>query len=397
MKIFDSSNDQHHADALKHLRNHGYIVLEGLLSAEQFERLSANVDQLLASDREQPFDPGVGPALPEDQEMADYLKRSYKVSEAELARVMKRIRYSRAQNEATSWPVPADQVNHNFMHIPLLVEDEKTQRSYNLPARLDECDLLIEHPVLIKILDEILDPDFILSAMGISSVGPHTNGGYWHVDAPLTMCPEPLPNITLGVQTVWMIDQFTADNGATRVIPGSHKTLKKPPWSFDTVDGEIPLTAPAGCMALWLSHTWHRFGPNHSDRPRRAIIGYYARSWINPSRNSRGVYRAKSCGAIHPARVTCSDGRHSARREVERIREDRMKRKQKTIDMASFVSKLAVAVSWESRSLARIKFQKKAWQVPRTPQRYKVMFLERDSHVTTTQPGEEVMPQLYAD
>lgn len=134
----------------------------------------------------------------------------------------------------------------------------------------------------MRILDQILAPDFILSAMGISSVGPHTNGGYWHVDVPLTMCPEPLPNITLGVQTVWMIDEFTPDNGATRVVLGSHQMLKKPPWAFDAIDGEIPLTAPAGCMALWLSHTWHRFGPNHSDRPHRAIIGYYARSWIKP-------------------------------------------------------------------------------------------------------------------
>lgn len=64
MKIFDASNDQHHADAIKNLLNHGYIVLKGLLSAEQFAGLSANVDQLLASEREQPFDPGDGPALP---------------------------------------------------------------------------------------------------------------------------------------------------------------------------------------------------------------------------------------------------------------------------------------------------------------------------------------------
>lgn len=58
--------------------------------------------------------------------MVDYLKRSHKVSEAELARVMKRIRYSRAQNEATPWPVSTDQVSRNFMHIPLLIDEDKT-------------------------------------------------------------------------------------------------------------------------------------------------------------------------------------------------------------------------------------------------------------------------------
>ena len=173
-------------------------------------------------------------------------------------------------------------MNHNFLHLAHLLDDDKTQRSYNLPAKVPQCGRLIEDPVLLPLLSEMLKEDFILSDISATSIGPHTEGGYWHVDSPLTMLPEPLPDVVLAVQTVWMLDDFTPDNGATRVVPGSHRTLKKPPWGYDPIAGEIALTAPAGSLALWLSHTWHRVGANVTDRPRRAIIGYFSQAWVKP-------------------------------------------------------------------------------------------------------------------
>ena len=279
---YDASKNQHQAAAVEHLQEHGYVIWEGMLSKHELQRITSDVEEILVRERETPFEPGDGPESPDDEAVRAYLADSYQSSEEEIARAMKRIRFTRAQNYATPWPVKADQVNHNFLHIPLLLDGEKTQRSYNLPAKLDGCDRLMDHPVLIGLLEEILDPDFILSSMAATSIGPHTNGGYWHVDAPLSVCPEPLPDIPLAVQSVWMIDEFTAENGATRVVPGSHQSRKKPPWQFDAIDGEIPLTAPAGSVAMWLSHTWHRAGPNLTDKPRRAILGYYSRSWVKP-------------------------------------------------------------------------------------------------------------------
>jgi ectoine hydroxylase-related dioxygenase (phytanoyl-CoA dioxygenase family) len=78
------------------------------------------------------------------------------------------------------------------------------------------------------------------------------------------------------------LDDFTANNGATRVVPGSHLSRRKPQWSGGAMEGEITLTAPAGSVAIWLSNTWHRSGPNMTDQPRRAILSYYCRSWIKP-------------------------------------------------------------------------------------------------------------------
>jgi hypothetical protein len=93
--------------------------------------------------------------------------------------------------------VSASQVNHNFMHVPLLLDDDKTQRIYNLPAKLPQCARLMEDPFLLPLLAAMLKEDFILSDISATSIGPHTDGGYWHVDAPLTMLPEPLPDVVL--------------------------------------------------------------------------------------------------------------------------------------------------------------------------------------------------------
>jgi ectoine hydroxylase-related dioxygenase (phytanoyl-CoA dioxygenase family) len=46
------------------------------------------------------------------------------------------------------------------------------------------------------------------------------------------------------------------------------------------MEGEVALTAPAGSVAIWLSNTWHRSGPNTTDKPRRAILCNYNLSWL---------------------------------------------------------------------------------------------------------------------
>ena len=268
-------------EATRYLLKNGYLVVENLLDKDHLSQLSDDIDKLFADERENPFDPGDGPTHPDDNVLNDYIADNYNISDTENERVMKRIRYDRAQNLDTPWPVPPSKMNKSFSHLPILFDNDKSQRSSNLPAKLKNCDRLIENTVVLKQAQSVLGEDCVLSDIGANSIGPHTNGGAWHVDSPLTQMPEPLPEITLAVQNVWMLDDFTSENGATRMVPKSHLTLKKPSWGYDDIEGEIILTAPAGSMAFWLSHTWHRSGPNFTDNPRRAILGYYCRSWIS--------------------------------------------------------------------------------------------------------------------
>ena len=114
--------------------------------------------------------------------------------------------------------------------------------------------------------------------------GPHTPDGGWHVDSPITQMPEPLPNFTLSLQTVWMLDDFRRENGATHVARGSHLTLRKPPTDRDELPNDVVLEAPAGSLAIWFSQSWHRHGANTTrrnttrhHRPVRPMLGQTVR------------------------------------------------------------------------------------------------------------------------
>ena len=108
--------------------------------------------------------------------------------------------------------------------------------------------------------------------------------------------------LALTTQNAFMLDDFTEENGATRIVPGSHKTRKKPRWEKHGAEhlDEVALTGSAGSLALWLSNTWHRHGPNSTDRPRRAVLAYYCRSWIKPFTDFRTVIPAENVQEYSP-------------------------------------------------------------------------------------------------
>ena len=91
-------------------------------------------------------------------------------------------------------------------------------------------------------------------------------------------------NTPLSVNVVWMLDDFTVENGATRVVPGSHKR-REGPEPNRVYEDEITAIAPAGTLLLFDTHTWHGGGANHTDRLRRGFHVHYCRSWVKPQRD----------------------------------------------------------------------------------------------------------------
>ncbi len=81
--------------------------------------------------------------------------------------------------------------------------------------------------------------------------------------------------------SIWLLDDFTSENGATRIVPGSHRSGKLPIDAMDdpmdTHPDEIQLNAPAGTVVIFNSHTWHGGTLNESDAPRRAMHAYFCR------------------------------------------------------------------------------------------------------------------------
>ena len=287
--------------ACERLTQEGYLLLEDLLPPGELGPLRSELEHLFERERLAPYDPGDGPAHPDDAEIEQYLADSYAVTPEELARMMRRIRHTRAGNRGTPWPVEPGKINKTFIHIPNLFDDDRSQYVRNLPVKTEWAGQLVEHPVIHGLARRLLGDDCVLGDITATSIGPGTDGGPWHLDNPLTQMPEPLPDVPLGCQIAWMIDPFEVENGATRVVPGSHLTRSKPPWGRGGRDDEMPLCGAAGSAAVWLAGTWHRAGPNSTANPRRAVISFYQRSWIKPFSEYRQVITPELAKRMSPA------------------------------------------------------------------------------------------------
>lgn len=262
------------------LAEKGYVVVENVMSPAMLATARASVERLMAHEREHPYYPQNMDPAPDEAEIRAYYGKAYTVDEEEIDRLVARIQEYRSLNADTLWPQPINKVSKNFLFLPTIFDYGKSQRIWNLISKAPELAPLIEDPVILPAVRNILGVDCNLHDFQSTSIGPRTSGGAWHVDAPLGQLAEPLPEFPLTLQNVWLLDDFTADNGATRVMPYSHKLRKAPPWGSDPMDGEVVLEAPAGSVAMWLSNNWHRSGPNHTDKPRRAILCNYNLSWL---------------------------------------------------------------------------------------------------------------------
>ena len=67
---------------------------------------------------------------------------------------------------------------------------------------------------------------------------------------------------------MWTLDDFTADNGATIVVPGSHQFGRQPDHDLDEGANWVPAICPAGSAIVFESRTWHSTGANRSNATR---------------------------------------------------------------------------------------------------------------------------------
>ncbi len=285
-------------EALARLNADGYVVIENLLQKATVVDLRDRDERILAHERDHPIDPGES-SISHDQ-VGEIDFEYWHSSADEIARMGRRIRQRQAEEFDTPWPVRADEVCISFIHIPTLFDDGRSQRIFNLINKDIAFAPLVEHPLVLSMMDHELGRDAIVLDMSVNHVGPHTDSAGWHVDSPLTQIPEPLPNFTLSIQSAWMLDDFTADNGATHVVRTSHLTQRKPPQGRDRLDNEVVLQGPAGSVAVWLSQTWHRHGPNITDGVRNGVIIQYGRSWVKPFVDLRTPMTTEQAAAFSP-------------------------------------------------------------------------------------------------
>ena len=155
-----------------------------------------------------------------------------------------------------------------------------TQRIYALFAKTRAFDALATDPLLLGVLDQVLG-DYQLSAPVGICIGPGEKAQVLHRDDAIYPVPEPHPPLV--VNTMWPLDEFTAQNGATRFIPGSHQ------WEPGRRPGPgDPLETAAmspGSALFYLGSLWHGGGANQTTKPRLGVILEYAAGWLRPQEN----------------------------------------------------------------------------------------------------------------
>jgi ectoine hydroxylase-related dioxygenase (phytanoyl-CoA dioxygenase family) len=158
-------------------------------------------------------------------------------------------------------------------------EGHLTRRIYALFAKTRALDGLAIHPLVLDALGRVLGPAQLSAPTGIE-IGPGEGAQPLHPDDAIYPIPRPHPELVLNV--MWPFDDFTEDNGATRIVPGSHRWIDETPApSTDT----IALTMPAGSALMYVGSLWHGGGANTTATPRIGVVLHYAVSWLRPVEN----------------------------------------------------------------------------------------------------------------
>lgn len=196
-----------------------------------------------------------------------------------------------------------------------------TERVYALLAKAPVVAELVEHPRVLALLDQLLAPNYLLSANLAIQLYPGETRQPLHFDDGFYQVPR--PRRAYGVSTIWAIDEFTADNGSTEIIPGSHLWGEERP-AEDDPRIEV-MVMPPGSVLVFLGTLWHRGGANRSRAPRLAITPQYCEPWLRQieqqilavPRDVAARYSARIQAllgySIHPPFMGYVDGMHPLR------------------------------------------------------------------------------------
>lgn len=137
------------------------------------------------------------------------------------------------------------------------------------------------HSSVLPVVEAVLDKECLLSSFCSLVLGPGQEAQPIHEDTQLI--PLPRPHIPITLNAIWALSDFTATNGATRIIPGSHKYETSPVYGQDY--DAVTATMPAGSVMLFDSALWHGGGPNSSDARRFAFSCAYCWGWMRQQEN----------------------------------------------------------------------------------------------------------------
>jgi ectoine hydroxylase-related dioxygenase (phytanoyl-CoA dioxygenase family) len=160
-------------------------------------------------------------------------------------------------------------------------EGFQSERVYGLLAKNPALAVIVEHPRILGLLDQLLEPDYLLSANLAINSHPGETPQDFHRDNPGGNGSDSA--LIHGISTIWNIDPFTEDNGATELIPFSHIWQDERPAANDP--RAVTALMPAGSVLIFTGTLYHRGGANRSTAPRLAITPQYCQPWLRQLEN----------------------------------------------------------------------------------------------------------------
>lgn len=182
-----------------------------------------------------------------------------------------------------------------------------TERVYTLVGRGRVFEDIAADPRLMAVLSAFLKPNFLLSASHAICIYPGEAAQSLHADDGFYQQPRPRP--ALGISVIGAIDPFTAENGGTVMVPGSHR------WSSAELEAfrqgrtaatpppteAVPLEMPAGAIAVFPGTLVHGAGANRSKAPRLAYTNQYCEPWLRTQENFYLAIPKERVRAMAPA------------------------------------------------------------------------------------------------
>lgn len=162
-------------------------------------------------------------------------------------------------------------------------EGRQTVRIYNLLAHDETFWKIPIHPRVLPFAEAVLDPELQLSSLSAITLCPGQEGQPIHADDQLIPVAKPHQPFTLNC--FWAISDFTEANGATRVVPGSHRADRHPEYGAEY--DAIPAEMPAGSILFFHGSLWHGGGANRTKERRYGVANYYCAGFIRPQENQQ--------------------------------------------------------------------------------------------------------------
>jgi ectoine hydroxylase-related dioxygenase (phytanoyl-CoA dioxygenase family) len=136
----------------------------------------------------------------------------------------------------------------------------------------------------MPVIEGVLDRGCLVSSLSSINIGPGEAAQPLHADDQLI--PLPKPHVSIICNSMWALTDFTEANGATRLVPGSHRADRSP-QPFGEPAQTVAAEMPAGSVLVFDGSIWHGGGANRTGDRRLGIAMNYCAGWLRQQENQQ--------------------------------------------------------------------------------------------------------------